>query len=55
MLFVQADWVHERLGVGALRFARRAPADANIRAWWTASAALQRTAAARRLALGWSG
>ncbi|MGD9757458.1 MAG: helix-turn-helix domain-containing protein [Comamonas sp.] len=33
MLFVQADWVHERLGVGGLRFARRALHKPEISRW----------------------
>ncbi|QXZ09650.1 AraC family transcriptional regulator [Comamonas sp. Y33R10-2] len=33
MLFVQADWVHQQLGVPSLRFAKHAPSDPEASRW----------------------
>ena len=53
MLFVDADWLHARLGVAALRFPRRTPTDADIaRLVDGLCRPVDGTAAADRLALG---
>lgn len=53
MLFVDADWLHARLGVTAMRFAQRALADANIaRLVDSLCRPVNGPTAARRLALG---